>query len=396
VGTIVPPMPQGPSKTRRYLLQGRVITPLRDLGLATVLIDGQRIAWVKPGRVDAPGSRVVTEAGDTVVPGFIDLQVNGLAGHDAASGADAIAAISGDLPRYGVTGFLPTLISRPLDEAIAFVGDCAAAAAPGARVLGAHVEGPFLNPKYRGAHDPECLLLPKPENVRRLLARPPRVMTLAPELPGALQAIRTLAAAGVIVSAGHSGASFAEAQEALVAGVRFGTHLFNAMAPLHHREPGLPGALLEEQRVTVGLIADGIHVHPSMLSLAIRIASADRVALTTDQTAAAGSPPGRYVIAGRETISDGTSARLADGTLAGSASTMDRQVHLVARLQGVTLRQAVQMASLTPARVLGIQDESGVVRGGARADLVVLDPEQRVRLTLIGGQVVFHRDGLDA
>ncbi len=338
----------------------------------------------------------MTAAGDTVVPGFIDLQVNGLAGHDAASGADAIAAISSDLPRYGVTGFLPTLISRPLDEAIAFVGDCAAAPAPGARVLGAHVEGPFLNPKYRGAHDPECLLLPKPEHVRRLLARPPRVMTLAPELPGALQAIRTLAAAGVIVSAGHSGASFAETREAFVAGVRFGTHLFNAMAPLHHREPGLPGALLEEQRVTVGLIADGIHVHPSMLSLAIRIASADRVALTTDQTAAAGSPPGRYVIAGRETISDGTSARLADGTLAGSASTMDRQVHLVARLQGVTLRQAVQMASLTPARVLGIQDESGVVRGGARADLVVLDPEQRVRLTLIGGQVIFHRDGLDA
>jgi N-acetylglucosamine-6-phosphate deacetylase len=325
------------------------------------------------------------------VPGFIDLQVNGLAGHDAASGADAIAAISGDLARYGVTGFLPTLISRPLDEAIAFVGECAAAAGPGARVLGAHVEGPFPNPTYRGAHDPECLLLPKPDYVQRLLARPPRMVTLAPELPGALRAVRTLTAGGVIVSAGHSGASFAEAQEGFEAGVRFGTHLFNAMAPLHHREPGLPGALLREQRVTVGLIADGIHVHPSMLSIAIRIAGPDRVALTTDQTSAAGQPPGRYTIAGRETISDGTSVRLPDGTLAGSAATMDRMVRLVAGLPGLTLREAVEMASLTPARVLGIHRTAGAVRRGALADLVVLDSAQRVRLTMVGGRVIFRR-----
>jgi N-acetylglucosamine-6-phosphate deacetylase len=382
--------------TGQFLLQGRVLTPKRQLALATVLVKGEHIAWVQPGRVDAPGSTLLTEAGDTVVPGFIDLQVNGLARHDAASGAQAIAAISSNLPRYGVTGFLPTLISRPLEEAIAFVGECAAAAAPGARVLGAHLEGPFLNPRYRGAHDPECLMLPNPDNVQRLLARPPRVVTLAPELPGALQAIRTLTAAGVTVSAGHSGASFAEAKEGFDAGVRFGTHLFNAMAPLHHREPGLAGALLGEQHVTVGLIADGIHVHPSMLSLAIRIASPGRVALTTDQTAAAGSPPGRYMIAGRETISDGTSVRLADGTLAGSAATMDRMVRLVASLQGVTLRQAVEMASLTPARVLGIHRKAGVVRGGALADLVVLDAAQRVRLTLVGGQVVFRTDSLDA
>jgi N-acetylglucosamine-6-phosphate deacetylase len=380
----------------RFLLQGRVLTPKRELAVATVMVDGQRISWVRPGRIGAPGSSLLTEAGETVVPGFIDLQVNGLAGHDAASGADGIAAIAGNLPRYGVTGFLPTLISRPLDEAVAFVEECAAAAAPGARVLGAHLEGPFLNPRYRGAHDLHCLVLPKPAYVRRLLARPPRMMTLAPELPGALQAVRTLTAAGVTVSAGHSGASLAEAEAGFDAGVRFGTHLFNAMAPLHHREPGLPGALLQEQRVTVGLIADGIHVHPSMLSLAIRMAGPGRVALTTDQTAAAGSPPGRYMIAGQETISDGTSVRLPDGTLAGSAATMERQVHLVAHLQGVTLRDAVEMASLTPARVLGIDDEAGVVRRGARADLVVLDPEQRVRLTLVGGQVVFRRDGLDA
>src|SRR5712692_10609196 len=173
-------MPGGPSATRRFLLQGRVITPKRDLALATILVEAERIAWIRPGRVDVPGSTLVTVVGDTIVPGFIDLQVNGLAGHDAAAGADAIAAISRDLPRHGVTGFLPTLISQPLDVAVAFVGECAAANAPGARVHGAHVEGPFLNPRYRGAHDPDCLLLPKPEYVQRLLDRPPLLMTLAP------------------------------------------------------------------------------------------------------------------------------------------------------------------------------------------------------------------------
>ena len=388
-------MAERPLKARRILLQGRVITPKLEFANATVLVDGQRIAWVKRGNVKAAESTLLTEAGDTVVPGFIDLQVNGLAGHDAASGAAAIAAISSSLPRFGVTGFLPTLISRPLDEAVAFVEACANADAPGARVLGAHVEGPFLNPKYRGAHDPECLLLPTPDHVQMLLKRPPRMLTLAPELPGALQAIQRLTAAGVLVSAGHSGASFAEAEAGFIAGVRFGTHLFNAMAPLHHREPGLPGALMAEERVTVGLIADGIHIHPSMLSLAIRMVGPGRLALTTDQVAAAGSPPGRYVIGGRDVISDGTSVRLADGTLAGSATTMDRMVHLVATLRGVTLRDAVEMATLTPARALGIDQEAGLIHRGARADLVVLDHAMRVKLTLVGGNVVFRTDGTD-
>src|SRR5712691_4266372 len=372
------------------LLQGRVLTPRLELALATVLVDGERVPWVQPGRVDVPGSTMLTKVGDTIAPGFIDLQVNGLAGRDTASGANAITAISHDLPRFGVTGFLPTLISRPLDEAVAFVRASAAASAPGARVLGAHIEGPFLNPRYRGAHDPEFLLDPTADHVQKLLELPPRLVTLAPELPGALEAVRKLTAAGVVVSAGHSAAAFAEGQAGIEAGIRFGTHLFNAMAPLHHREPGLPGALLGDERVTIGLIADGAHVHPSMLRLAIRLAGPARVALTTDQTAAAGSPPGRYMIAGRENISDGTAVRLAEGTLAGSVATMDQLVRLVASLPGFDLRDAVEMASLTPAHVLGMQRKVGAIRGGAFADLVVLDPEQQVRLTLVGGKVVFH------
>ena len=368
----------------RYLLRGRVLTPERDLPSAVVLVDDSLIELVAEGQVEPKYATPLIEAGDIIVPGFLDLQVNGLAGNDAASGAAAITEISRRLPQYGVVGFLPTLISRPLTEANRFVEACGAAESPGAAVLGAHVEGPFLNPKYAGAHDPRCLVRPEPEKVHALLEFPPAIVTLAPELPGALDAIRALTAAGVVVSAGHSGATMAEANAGFDAGIRFGTHLFNAMSPLHHREPGLPGALLTDEQITIGLIADGVHVHPSMLSLAVKTAGAERIALTTDQTAAAGSPPGPYVIAGRETFSDGTSVRLADGTLAGSVATMDHLVRVMAGRPGVGLRRAVEMASATPARLLGL--DRGV-RAGAPADLAVLTPDLRVRLTLVGGRI---------
>jgi N-acetylglucosamine-6-phosphate deacetylase len=369
----------------RFLLRGRVLTPERDLPMATVLVDGKMIEFVLDDVVEAEGATPLIEAGDIIVPGFIDLQVNGLAGHDAASGRAAITEISRHLPESGVTGFLPTLISRPIAEATAFVGACQVAEAAGAHVLGAHIEGPFLNPKHAGAHDPRCLALPEPARVRALLQRPPALVTLAPELPRALDAIRELTAAGVRVSAGHSAATMDEAYAGFDAGIRFGTHLFNAMSALHHREPGLPGALLADERLTIGLIADGVHVHPSMLALAVKAAGPARIALTTDQTAAAGSPPGRYLIAGRETFSDGTSARLADGTLAGSVATMDHLVRVMAGLPGVGLPAAVEMASATPARFLGLDR---AIRAGAPADLVVLTPDLRVRLTLVGGRVV--------
>jgi N-acetylglucosamine-6-phosphate deacetylase len=361
-----------------------VLTPERDLSVATVLVDDALIELVAEGQFESKFATPLVETGDIIVPGFLDLQVNGLAGNDAASGEAAISAISHLLPTYGVVGFMPTLISRPIAEAVRFVEACAAADAPGAAVLGAHVEGPFLNPKYAGAHDPRCLVQPEHDKVRALLESPPALVTLAPELPGAIDAIRALTAADVIVSAGHSGATMVQANAGFDAGIQFGTHLFNAMSPLHHREPGLPGALLADERITIGLIADGVHVHPTMLSLAVKAAGAERIALTTDQTAAAGSPPGRYLIAGRETISDGTSVRLADGTLAGSVATMDHLVRMMAGLPGVGLRRAVEMASATPARLLGL--DRGI-RAGAPADLVVLTPDLRVRLTMVGGRI---------
>jgi len=350
------------------------------------------IAWVGRGRPpQLPDEELVVLPGEMIAPGFIDLQVNGFGGHDAASGSEAIAAIAEALPATGVTAFLPTVISSPVEGAASFAAEVGAAAeAQGARVLGAHIEGPFLNPSHKGAHLLANLTEPTPENVDVIAAARPRLVTLAPELPGALSAIERLTRAGVVVAAGHTGADFEQGRKAVAAGVRFGTHIYNAMAPVHHRKPGIALALLLDRRVTVGVIADGVHVHPAIAEQLFRVKGAGRIALTTDQTSAAGRDPGAYVLSGRPVVSDGLVVRLDDGTLAGSAATMPDLLRVMARLPGVGISRAISMASAVPAHVLG-EPRLGRIREGACADLVVLDSEFRVRLTMIRGVVKFTR-----
>ncbi|TMD55759.1 MAG: N-acetylglucosamine-6-phosphate deacetylase [Chloroflexi bacterium] len=360
-------------------------------GPGSVLVEDGFISWVGHGKPPRQPEEVIeTEPGELVAPGFLDLQVNGFCGHDAAAGPGAITAISKALPATGVTAFLPTLISAPVTTGAAFVTMVASAASPGARVLGAHLEGPFLNPSFRGAHERSCLAEPEPELVQVVAAAGPRLVTLAPELPGALAAVATLRRAGVVVSAGHTGADFEQGRRAVEAGVRFGTHLYNAMPPVHHRRPGIAEALLLDDRVTVGLIVDGEHVHPAVCESVLRIKGPMRVALTTDQTAAAGMPSGSYSLSGRPVASDGKVVRLEDGTLAGSAASMDDLLRRSAALPGSSPAQAVAMASTAPARVLG-ERTLGRLRVGAAGDLVVLDRELRVRLTLVGGCVRYRR-----
>jgi len=380
----------------RLLLRGRVITPARDIAECSVLVENGRVSWIRPGRVEVAGSESVDGPGQVITPGFVDLQVNGFAGNDAAEGTASISAIAAALPRTGVTAFLPTMITAELEHMAGFVTAVEAArrsAGPGsARILGAHLEGPFLDPRKRGAHDPELMVAPTEANLDALLAGGlPTLVTIAPEKSGAVAAIRRLVALGVTVSAGHSSASAEEAKTGLAAGIGFGTHLFNAMSGLDHRNPGLAAALLANREVVTGLIADGHHVDPVLLALAIRLKGPHRVALTTDQTAAAGMPPGRFQLGDRAVFSDGETVRLEDGTLAGSVATMDRMVTLVAHLQGVGLRAAVQMATSTPATVLGGGRGLGRIRAGAPADLTVMDGAGKVQLTVIGGQVAFVR-----
>ncbi|TMF90680.1 MAG: N-acetylglucosamine-6-phosphate deacetylase [Chloroflexi bacterium] len=369
----------------RYLLRGRVLTPARSLEPGTVLVEEGRVAWVRAGEHQVSGAQLLTQPGDVVAPGFVDLQVNGFAGYDATEGAGAMERISVALTTTGVTAFMPTLISRPLAEGRAFVEAAARVRSRGARVLGAHLEGPFLSPRHAGAHDPAEMLEPTPERVAAVLAAPPRMTTIAPELPGALDAIARLRASGVLVSLGHSAASAEEAQAGFAAGARFVTHLFNAMSAFRQRQPGLPGAALLDDRPTLGLIADGEHVHPLAMQMAIRLKGPRGIALTTDQTTAAGAPPGQHLLGGEQILSDGRTVRREDGTLAGSLATMDGMVRVLAGL-GCGLREVVEMATLTPARALG-ERSVGRIAAGLPADLVVLDAELRVRLTLVGGEV---------
>ena len=361
-------------------------------GADGVLVEGDVITWVGAGRPpQPPDEEIVAAPGETIAPGFIDLQVNGYGGHDAADGADAIAAISKALPATGVTAFLPTIISSPVEVVSDFVAAVGAAAeASGARVLGAHVEGPFLNPSFRGAHLRSNLAEPTPKNVDVVIASRPRVVTLAPELPGALDAIARLRDAGIVVSAGHTGADFELGRKAIEAGVTFATHIYNAMPPVHHRRPGIALALILDQRVTTGLIADGEHVHPAVCEQLVRVRGTSRIALTTDQTAAAGVPAGNFMLSGRAVISDGRVVKLEDGTLAGSAATMPDLVRLMARLPGMTAARAIGLASTTPAKVLG-ERRLGRLAVGACADVVVVDAEMRPLLTMIRGVVKFQR-----
>lgn len=292
---------------------------------------------------------------------MIDLQVNGAGGHDLTMDPEALWKVGAALSGFGVTEFLPTLVSPAWE--IVDRGRAALRAGPppgyaGAMPLGWHVEGPFLAPSRAGAHDPAAL---RPASVDAVAGWSPasgvRMVTLAPELPHALEVVQSLVANGVVVSAGHSAATFGEAVAGFDAGVRCVTHLFNAMAPLDHREPGLIGAALADDRVTVCLIPDGLHVHPSVVGLVRRTVGPERLAIVSDAISALGVGPGLHHLAGRDVEVDATSARLPDGVLAGSVIGLDEGVRNLAAFAGCSRDEARLAATRVPARLLGLPSE---------------------------------------
>jgi N-acetylglucosamine-6-phosphate deacetylase len=262
----------------------------------------------------------------------------------------------------------------------------------GAAPLGLHVEGPFLNPQKKGAHNPEHL---RPPSLAHVAAWSPaehvRLVTLAPELDGALEVIAALAARGVVVSAGHSMATFAQAQAGFAAGSTYGTHIFNAMSTLEHREPGLPGALLTAPGQVVGLIPDGVHTHPAIVALVWRMKGAAGLTLVTDAMAALGMPPGKYMLGDQEVTVTARDARLPSGTLAGSVLALDEALRCLLRFTGCSLQEALPTITSTPAGVLGLTDR-GRLAPGAIADLVFLDDDLEVVRTLAAGELVYERN----
>ena len=356
---------------------------------------GGRVAALGTGAAPRPcdGERVIDAGGLVVAPGFLDIHIHGAAGRDMMEGREAVDAVAAFLVSRGCTGFLPTTVTAPWAETLravdAFADACAHPPA-GARPLGLHLEGPFLNPARRGMQAAEYMRAPKAADAAALLSTGRgwvRTVTLAPELPGGLALVSMLGACGVVVAMAHSDASYAEAVDAVAAGVRRVTHCFHAMTPLHHRQPGLVGAALDLDALCVEGIADGVHAHPAALRLLWRVKGWRRMALVSDAMAGAGAPDGAYRFGGQDVVVRGGEAHLTDGTLAGSVVTVDAAVRVMIAA-GVPPREAVGMATLAPAEAAGLSGTGRLVPGGA-ADLVALDAGWKVAWTMVGGRMAW-------
>ena len=327
-------------------------------------------AIVRCERGDPPGEPDLRHGG-VVAPGFVDLQVNGAAGHDAAGSADDLDAIDAAMLARGVTTYVAVLASPDAELAGRAMPELERRAAdPASPLAGVHFEGPYISREYIGAHPPERVTDP-PDHVPDWMRSPAlALVTLAPELPGAVSLIAELDRLGVTVSLGHSGATAWETRAAADAGARMVTHIFNAMTPIHHRETRLPGAALTDERLLVSVLSDNVHVAAPALEL-VRRAAGDRVVLVSDATPGAHAEPGSYSMSGVEIVRhDDGSVRTPEGRLAGSALTLDAHMRLWASLTSATLGEAIQAATERPASLIG---RSARLDRGAPADLVLLD-----------------------
>jgi N-acetylglucosamine-6-phosphate deacetylase len=390
-----------------------LVLPDRILSPGTLVIDEGRIAEIRSDPPAGSDTHHFAFHGHYIVPGFVDVHVHGVDGVDSLDGGDAVAAIAARLPRYGVTAFCPTTVACT-PEALRGVLDQvrrarATPAAGSARVLAAHLESNFINAEYKGAQPAGCLRAPRAalepgvsaapgewdggDIVREIERAAPDVgiVTLAPELDGGLDLVRWLVARGHRVSLGHSAATYDEAMDAIAAGARHATHLFNRMPPLGHRAPGLAGAVLHSDDIAAEIICDGYHVHPAVVRTAVAAKRPARVLAITDGTALSGLPVGSRARLGSRTIVAGpSSALLEDGTLAGSTLTMERAFNTLVGSIGLSLVDAATLCATTPARELGLVGH-GVLAPDAVADLVVLDATFSVVQTYIGGHLVYAR-----
>jgi N-acetylglucosamine-6-phosphate deacetylase len=378
----------------------RLYTPAEEIIDPIVVIEDGRISEVSSRSTkEVPAHTSLIDFGDAVLaPGFVDIHIHG------GAGLDAMRALPSDLPRlgrflttHGVTGYFPTTVAAPLDAtgaALARLADAIEAAAADAngdfvqaRPLGIHLEGPFLSHKRRGVHPPENLVNPTIQIFDRLwqAARGHvRMMTIAPEIPGAMEVIAEAARRKVCVSMGHSDAEMAIAQDAVKAGARHATHTFNAMRPLDHRDPGIIGEVLSDDRLTADIIVDGIHVESPVVKIFLRAKGRERAVLITDAISATGMPDGRYQLGPIEVdVKDGKCTF--NGSLAGSVLTLDKAIRNVMQFSDWSLRDAVRAATLNPAQAAGLSGH-GILSIGARADFVVLSAAGEVIKTIVGGR----------
>lgn len=392
----------GSDVNRRRFVGGQALVD-GELVRADLLVESGTITDVITD-VRRPGGNVVDVdcRGLVIAPGFIDLQCNGANGVDVTTEPERILEVAVELPRFGVTSFLPTVVTAPASTRAAAIAamstlaeetDHALGGRWAATPVGLHLEGPMISRDHLGAHvgrhaaEPASLLA---EIDTWASSGVVRLVTLAPELAHAIEVVERLVAAGVVVSAGHTGMTPADFAAARSAGVSYVTHLFNAMAPFGHRSPGPIGAVLAAGHVTAGVICDGIHVDPVAVEMAWRSLGPHRLSLVSDASPALGAPFGRFRIGGIEIVHDETGVRTVDGVLAGSALPLDQAVRNLMTFTGCTLVDAVATVTSTPADVLGLADR-GRISVGARADLTILDPAGNLQCTVIAGETAWRR-----
>lgn len=381
-----------PDEQELVIVADAVLTPDQIWEPGFVRVAGDQIVAAgeaEPSVIDLHQADAVLH-GQTLVPGFVDVHSHGGAGSDFPSGdLEAVREVVQGHLAHGTTSMMASLVTASLDDLELRVASLAPLVADG-ELLGIHLEGPWLSPTFKGAHDPNLLRAPVVSEIDRILEAGQgavRMVTIAPELPGGLEAVAHLARAGVIAAVGHTDADYKTAKAAVDAGARAATHLFNAERALHHREPGPVAALLEDDRVWIELIADGVHVHPGALRLAASRAG-DRTVLVTDAMAAAAAPDGDYILGSLDvSVRDGVARLVSNGAIAGSTLTLDAAVRFAVREVGLALPDAIRAATASPAAMVGRSD-LGEIAAGKRADLVALDSDLQVTRVMQSGRWV--------
>jgi N-acetylglucosamine-6-phosphate deacetylase len=382
-----------------------IVLPDRILQGGSLVIDQGRIAAIEARAIDsAAGMSVIDFRNHVIVAGFVDVHIHGIEGIDVLDGPDAVEDVARRLPTYGVTAFCPTSVAcSPPKLSVLLTAIARARSFPSrlaSRVLPAHLESNFINPEWNGAQPAACLRIAQGakgaevgdfsgSDILDVIASARSsvgIVTLAPELPGGLDLVRELVVAGHRVSLGHTGATYDEAREAIAAGAHHATHLFNRMSSITSRSPGVVGAVLESDAVAAEIICDGHHVHPSLVSMAIKMKSASRMMAITDATAVAGMPIGTRARLGGQTIIAGErTAVLENGTLAGSILTMDAAFRMLVNRVGLSLPDASRMCSTTPASAAGAA-EIGSIAAGNWADLAIFNRDLQIRQTYLSGE----------
>ena len=374
----------------------RLYDEVETTSVSSVLVRDGKIARVGRPTKNVKADKVLDAQGRMLAPGLIDVHIQGAGGADVLDATpEALATISRTCARFGVTSFLATTVYRPGQDNrhLEVAAECTGRDLGGAHLLGTHLEGPFISFEKKGMIQPSCLTQPSAgvlEDIYGLLGDSLRMMTLAPELPGSVEIIKTLVSRGAIASFGHSKATYDEAIRGFEAGITHVTHLFNAMPSLHHRDPGPLTAIFERSDVTCQVIADGVHSHPSVVRLAYHAIGPERFVTITDGMQAMGLPDGRYVYNGIEYESKDGAARYENGTLIGTALGLNQMLARLVRFTGCAVSTAIKTVTENAARILGLEQTKGSISSGKDADHVILDDDFSVCATIVAGRLVYQ------